>query len=92
MFTEEKLTMKFFLRVVYYVVQERHHQGRHFSEPQLGRWNTIYSSQNKTIALQNVLRLVHWYQFRVAAVNKNGTKGYSEPSKEFTLSCCPGID
>lgn len=31
------------------------------------------------------LRPGRWYQFRVAAVNSNGTRGYSNYSQEFQL-------
>lgn len=31
------------------------------------------------------LRPGRWYQFRVAAVNVNGTRGYSNYSQEFQL-------
>lgn len=30
-----------------------------------------------------------WYQFRVAAVNENGTRGFSSPSQAFTTSHGP---
>lgn len=32
------------------------------------------------------LKIGRWYEYRVAAVNRNGTRGYSEPSKSFQLN------
>lgn len=48
----------------------------------------FYSSLYRTVG-QIRLRIGRWYQFRVAAVNENGTKGYSTISKEFQLKQGP---
>jgi len=32
------------------------------------------------------VKIGHWYQFRVAAVNIYGSRGWSAPSQPFTLS------
>lgn len=40
--------------------------------------------ENRTVG-QVKLRPGRWYQFRIAAVNVNGTRGYSNYSQEFQL-------
>lgn len=39
--------------------------------------------------MKGIVKPERWYQFRVAAINENGTKGFSEPSQPFQLSHGP---
>lgn len=70
---------------IIYVIEERHHAGHHFIETRLGPWTVRqYTVKAPSATLRNIIKPGRWYQFRVAAVNENGTQGYSDPSKEFT--------
>jgi hypothetical protein len=71
---------------VLFLLEERHHVGRHFSAARLSSWVARHRSSRTNVTLKNLLRPGHWYQFRVAAVSANGTRGFSEPSLPFTLS------
>lgn len=71
---------------VLFLLEERHHVGRHFSAARLSSWIARHRSSRTNVTLKNLLRPGHWYQFRVAAVSANGTRGFSEPSLPFTLS------
>ncbi|KAJ4438029.1 hypothetical protein ANN_13968 [Periplaneta americana] len=71
---------------VLYLMEERHHVGRHFTAARLGNWVPRHRSSRTNVTLKNALRPGHWYQFRVAAINGNGTRGFSDPSEPFTLS------
>ncbi|XP_069669026.1 anosmin-1 [Periplaneta americana] len=74
---------------VLYLMEERHHVGRHFTAARLGNWVPRHRSSRTNVTLKNALRPGHWYQFRVAAINGNGTRGFSDPSEPFTLSVAP---
>lgn len=84
---------------VFYVVQVRRsasagHQRRF--EP----WKTRLRRRRNSLQLSDLIP-GHWYQFRVATVNANGSRGYSGPSESFklnigeslllqlTTTCCP---
>ena len=77
--------MFLFYRILF-VLEERHHLGRFYNEPLLGEWNPIYSSKKNFVNLKNVIKPGYWYQFRVASVNVNGTKGFSTESEGFKLA------
>lgn len=74
-----------FYRVLF-VLEERHHLGPFYNEPLLGEWNPIDNSRKKSINLKNFIKPGYWYQFRVAAVNSNGTRGFSTESDGFKLA------
>ncbi|XP_055907118.1 anosmin-1 isoform X2 [Eupeodes corollae] len=77
-----------------YHVEARQHVGSLFSARKLGNWQwqsgekIAEISENKTrrTGISFKLKPGRWYQFRVAAVNANGFRGYTEPSKPFALS------
>lgn len=74
---------------VLFLLEERHHVGRHFASARLSNWVPRHRSSRTNVTLKNSLRPGHWYQFRVAAISANGTRGFSEPSAPFTLSVAP---
>lgn len=71
---------------VLFLLEERHHVGRHFTSARLSNWVPRHRSSRTNVTLKNSLRPGHWYQFRVAAISANGTRGFSEPSAPFALS------
>ncbi|KAK7865671.1 hypothetical protein R5R35_014495 [Gryllus longicercus] len=75
--------------VVLFVVEERHHVGCHLAAERLGAWTPRHRSARAGAALRGVVRPGRWYQFRVAAVGANGTRGFSQPSRPFKLSAAP---
>ncbi|XP_077285374.1 anosmin-1-like [Arctopsyche grandis] len=74
---------------VLYVIEERNHVGKNLGEALFGEWTPQYRSLKINVTLKNVVKPGRWYQFRVAAVNENGTKGFSKPSSHFTPSHGP---
>ncbi|XP_044757582.1 anosmin-1 [Coccinella septempunctata] len=74
---------------IIYVLEERHHVGRNFVEEKLSHWSICARTSKLVQPLKNVVKAGTWYQFRVAAVNENGTKGYSENSFTFSISVNP---
>ncbi|KAK6626824.1 hypothetical protein RUM44_009301 [Polyplax serrata] len=78
-------------QLVLFVLEERHHLGPFYNEPLLGEWNPIDNSRKKSINLKNFIKPGYWYQFRVAAVNSNGTRGFSTESDGFKLAGRPKL-
>ncbi|KAL3278361.1 hypothetical protein HHI36_013690 [Cryptolaemus montrouzieri] len=74
---------------VIYALEERHHVGRNFNEEKLSTWSVCARTSELKQTLKNFVKPGSWYQFRVAAVNENGTKGYSENSFTFSISINP---
>lgn len=78
----------------YYVIESRSHIGPKFFEYKLDEWKTHKINSHFEGRTDNYrryggnisLKPGRWYQFRVAAVNDLGTKGYSNYSKEFQTS------
>lgn len=70
-------------RDVRYLVEERHLVGPRYLESRLSSWTVCHVSTKPHAALRGRLKTGHWYQFRVAAVNGNGSRGYSQPSRPF---------
>ncbi|EZA61765.1 Anosmin-1 [Ooceraea biroi] len=68
---------------VRYLVEERHLVGPRYLESRLGSWTVCHVSTKPHATLRGRLKTGHWYQFRVAAVNANGSRGYSQPSRPF---------
>ncbi|XP_044258305.1 anosmin-1 isoform X2 [Tribolium madens] len=75
--------------VVLYLLEERHHTGRNFIEEHLSEWSQCGQTNKTSHILRNVVKPGRWYQFRVAAVNENGTKGFSDNSPTFSVSARP---
>ncbi|XP_046823036.1 anosmin-1 isoform X1 [Vespa crabro] len=66
-----------------YLVEERHLIGPRYLESRLSSWTVRHVSTKPHATLRGRLKTGHWYQFRVAAINGNGSKGYSQPSRPF---------
>ncbi|KYB29099.1 anosmin-1 [Tribolium castaneum] len=75
--------------VVLYLLEERHHTGRNFFGEDLSDWSQCGQTNKTSHILRNFVKPARWYQFRVAAVNENGTKGFSNISPTFSVSARP---
>uniref|UniRef100_A0A665TYU6 Anosmin-1-like n=1 Tax=Echeneis naucrates TaxID=173247 RepID=A0A665TYU6_ECHNA len=73
---------------VLYVVQRRWNYGIHPSEDDATEWQTVAQTAEERVQLADI-RASRWYQFRVAAVNVHGTRGFTAPSKHFRSSRDP---
>uniref|UniRef100_A0A4W5QVZ8 Anosmin 1 n=1 Tax=Hucho hucho TaxID=62062 RepID=A0A4W5QVZ8_9TELE len=73
---------------VLYVVQRCWNYGIHPSEDDATEWETVAQTTEERVQLANI-RASRWYQFRVAAVNVHGTRGFTAPSKHFRSSRDP---
>ncbi|XP_075395882.1 anosmin-1-like [Tenrec ecaudatus] len=73
---------------VVHVVQRRWNFGIHPSEDEATPWETVAQTTDERVRLADV-RPSRWYQFRVAAVNVHGTRGFTAPSKHFRSSRGP---
>ncbi|XP_047666574.1 anosmin-1b isoform X3 [Tachysurus fulvidraco] len=67
---------------VLYILQRRWNHGIHPSEDEASPWRTVLMTMEERALLQDV-RPHRWYQFRVSAVNSQGTRGFTTPSKHF---------
>ncbi|MGH0132150.1 UNVERIFIED_CONTAM: hypothetical protein FKN15_037334 [Acipenser sinensis] len=87
---EIKWSSKFNISVepVLYVVQRRWNYGIHPSEDDATDWETVAQTTDERVQLSDT-RASRWYQFRVAAVNVHGTRGFPAPSKHFRSSKDP---
>lgn len=70
---------------VVYLLQARWNRGFHPSEDAAGPWHTVAQTTDQHVQLSG-LSPSRWYQFRVAAVNVHGTRGFTAPSKHFRAS------
>uniref|UniRef100_A0A8C7CFN1 Anosmin 1 n=1 Tax=Oncorhynchus kisutch TaxID=8019 RepID=A0A8C7CFN1_ONCKI len=70
---------------VLYVVQRCWNYGIHPSEDDATEWVTVAQTTEERVQLADI-RASRWYQFRVAAVNVHGTRGFTSPSKHFRSS------
>jgi len=69
---------------VTYVLQERHHVGAAYVPERMTAWATVARTDRTREPLkQPPYAPGRWFQFRVAAINENGTRGYSAPSRPF---------
>eukprot|EP00062_Callorhinchus_milii_P006974 gi/632948273/ref/XP_007889500.1/ PREDICTED: anosmin-1 [Callorhinchus milii] len=73
---------------VIYVVQRRWNYGIYPSEDDASDWQTVTQTTEERVQLPNI-RPSRWYQFRVAAINVHGTRGFTAPSKHFRSSKDP---
>ncbi|XP_062861803.1 anosmin-1 [Trichomycterus rosablanca] len=76
------------LEPVVYVVQQRWNYGIHPSEDDATPWQDVAQVTEERVQLVGI-RPGRWYQFRVAAVNIHGTRGFTAPSKHFRSSTDP---
>lgn len=68
-----------------FVLESRRQIGQHIFNDAL-EWNFCMKSVENHVYLKNYVVPGWWYQFRVAAVNENGTRGFSEKSFAFISS------
>ncbi|XP_068599925.1 anosmin-1b [Brachionichthys hirsutus] len=73
---------------VVYVVQSRWNVGIHPSEDESSPWTTVAMTLSEDLVLSD-LRPQRWYQFRVAAINSHGSRGFTTPSKHYISSKDP---
>ncbi|XP_072900101.1 anosmin-1 isoform X1 [Hemitrygon akajei] len=87
---EIKWSSKFNVSVepVIYVMQRRWNYGIHPSEDDASNWQTVAQTTEERVQLADI-RPSRWYQFRVAAINVHGTRGFTAPSKHFRSSKDP---
>ncbi|XP_038613308.1 anosmin-1 [Tachyglossus aculeatus] len=87
---EIKWSSKFNISIepVIYVVQRRWNYGIHPSEDDATSWQTVAQTTDERVQLPDI-RPSRWYQFRVAAANVHGTRGFTAPSKHFRSSKDP---
>lgn len=77
-----------------YIIECRVHVGYTFAEYKLSEWFVVqpYNLQQSIVRQQleiNIrmkLKIGRWYRIRIASVNANGTRGYSQPSQPFRLN------
>ncbi|XP_028650398.1 anosmin-1b isoform X1 [Erpetoichthys calabaricus] len=89
-FVEVSWMSKFNVSVepVFYILQRRWNYGIHPSEDESTEWQTVTMTTEDHALLRDI-RPNRWYQFRVAAVNTHGTRGFTTPSKHFHSSKDP---
>ncbi|XP_029939421.1 anosmin-1b [Salarias fasciatus] len=73
---------------VVYMLQSRWNIGIHPSEDHASPWTTIAMTLSEDVVLSD-LRSQRWYQFRVAAINSHGSRGFTTPSKHYISSKDP---
>ncbi|KAK5869642.1 hypothetical protein PBY51_024344 [Eleginops maclovinus] len=73
---------------VVYVLQSRWNAGIHPSEDHASPWTTVAMTLSED-AILTELRSQRWYQFRVAAINSHGSRGFTTPSKHHISSKDP---
>ncbi|KAM3585190.1 uncharacterized protein V6R79_010009 [Siganus canaliculatus] len=73
---------------VVYILQRRWNFGIQPSEDTATSWQVVAQTTEQGVRLSD-LRPGRWYQFRVAAVNTHGTRGFTTPSKHIHSSRDP---
>ncbi|KAF7661810.1 hypothetical protein LDENG_00253950 [Lucifuga dentata] len=73
---------------VVYMLQSRWNIGIHPSEDHASPWTTVAMTLSEDVVLSE-LRPQRWYQFRVAAINSHGSRGFTTPSKHYISSKDP---
>uniref|UniRef100_UPI003AAA2826 anosmin-1b isoform X1 n=1 Tax=Centroberyx gerrardi TaxID=166262 RepID=UPI003AAA2826 len=73
---------------VVYTLQSRWNIGIHPSEDHASPWTTVAMTLSEHAVLSE-LRPQRWYQFRVAAINSHGSRGFTTPSKHYISSKDP---
>ncbi|KAK6308692.1 hypothetical protein J4Q44_G00201550 [Coregonus suidteri] len=67
---------------VLYILQRRWNHGIHPNEDDASPWHTVFMTMADRVVLKDILPH-RWYQFRVSAINSQGTRGFTTPSKHF---------
>ncbi|XP_035508718.1 anosmin-1b [Morone saxatilis] len=73
---------------IVYMLQSRWNNGIHPSEDHATLWATVAMTLSEEVVLSD-LRPQRWYQFRVAAINSHGSRGFTTPSKHYISSKDP---
>ncbi|XP_061739562.1 anosmin-1b isoform X1 [Nerophis ophidion] len=73
---------------VVYLLQSRWNRGIHPSEDHASPWTTAAMTLSQDSLLSD-LRPQRWYQFRVAAINSLGTRGFTTPGRHYISSKDP---
>ncbi|KAM4739456.1 anosmin-1b [Anableps anableps] len=73
---------------VIYMLQSRWNIGIHPSEDHASPWATVVMTLSEDVVISD-LRPQRWYQFRVAAINSHGSRGFTTPSKHYISSKDP---
>uniref|UniRef100_UPI0037E8C0BB anosmin-1b n=1 Tax=Semicossyphus pulcher TaxID=241346 RepID=UPI0037E8C0BB len=73
---------------VVYMLQSRWNIGIHPSEDHASPWTTVAMTLSEDVVLSD-LRSQRWYQFRVAAINSHGSRGFTTPSRHHISSKDP---
>ncbi|KAM9848416.1 anosmin-1b [Aulostomus maculatus] len=73
---------------IIYILQSRWNIGIHPSEDHASAWITVAMTLSEDVVLPDV-RPQRWYQFRVAAINSHGSRGFTTPSKHYISSKDP---
>ncbi|XP_001952856.2 anosmin-1 [Acyrthosiphon pisum] len=77
---------------VTYLVQERHHVGTAYVPERMTTWAMVTRTDRTREQFRQLHAPGRWFQFRVAAINENGTSGYSPPSEQFFVDIGPHVD
>lgn len=80
--------------MIEYIIESRVHVGYTFAEYKLSEWFVVqpYNFQQSIvrqqlkISVKMKLKIGRWYRFRIASVNANGTRGYSQQTQPFRLN------
>lgn len=70
---------------VLYIIDSRWNIGRQENEKDMSGWQQRAQTTGTSTVISDITP-GHWYQFIVTAVNINGRRGSSPPTKAFTLS------
>ncbi|XP_028835883.1 anosmin-1a isoform X2 [Denticeps clupeoides] len=73
---------------VVYLLQRRWNYGIHPNEDDATEWEVVAQTTEEHARLTDI-RSGRWYQFRMAAVNVHGTRGYSTPTKHYRTTKDP---
>lgn len=64
-------------------MEERHYIGHKYRPQLMGNWNPVLKKPAAGPPIMLQLKPATWYQVRIAAVSKNGSSGFSNPSQPF---------
>lgn len=74
--------------LVIYIIEECHHYGKLFVPARLTKWIELKRTSHTSMEYRNIGEAGRWIQFRVSAVNENGTVGPSAPTSPLYASSC----
>ncbi|KAK2143645.1 hypothetical protein LSH36_824g02009 [Paralvinella palmiformis] len=70
---------------VLYIVWVRWNVGKHHSDAHMTHWQQITQTTDTSTEIHDISP-GHWYQYQISAVNINGSRGASPPTRAFCLS------